>query len=73
MTNTDFRDQAVASLKRTKVSYLTWAVNVAAGKYPDPAQTAWGAALDTLARIGDNTVTVQGVAKQGETLRAAVT
>ena len=50
--DTDLRDQAVQALKRSTVSYPTWAKNVADGKYPDPALTEWGKAFGYLEKIG---------------------
>jgi len=50
-TNAELRDQAVAALKATTVSYPVWKAKLDAGSYPDPSKTKWQQAFDLLAKI----------------------
>lgn len=55
-TDTELRDEAVAELKATTISYPTWLDRVEngwRGKPYDPAKTAWGRAFAKLDAIGE--------------------
>lgn len=52
MTDAELRDAAVASLKRTTISFPEWQRRVATGRYADVTKTEWGRAFDALGKIG---------------------
>lgn len=52
MTDPELRDAAVASLKRTTISYPAWKRKVDQGGYADVTVTAWWKAFDYLGKIG---------------------
>lgn len=51
MTNKELRDQAVAALEATTISYPDWKRRVDQGRYPDVKKTKWWQAFDYLAQI----------------------
>jgi hypothetical protein len=52
--DTTFRDEGVAALRKTTISFPAWEKNVKAGKYnpKDGSATEWGIALNAFAQIG---------------------
>lgn len=51
VTNAQLRDEAVAALKATTVTYQDWQGRVDKGRYTDVTQTKWWQAFDLLGKI----------------------